>query len=365
MNEHDLAHLHAAGVYDPDAVDADHVRSLLGWLVDIGWNVDEIVQCASACDLEAMASDHAIRPEAEFTLAEAAAQVDMEPEDLDRLRRAHGLAPRGLDGPGFSKADIEAFRGIQAGREMFSEDEAYHFARVLGSSLARIADAAVSLFLIDIEGPLRDAGGTPLDVARRNLDAAAALDNVAAGLDALLRLHMEDAVRRSRAARDDGDDAYTARMAVGFIDLVGFTAFSERVSAAELGLLVRQFESAAYDLVAENGGRVVKLIGDEVMFVAVDPTAACTIAMSLISEFRGDNVTPRGGLAYGGLLARGGDYYGPIVNLASRIGDLAVPCELLATPELVERCEGFDFEPAGRRQLKGFRDPVSLLSLSC
>jgi len=365
LTDSDLSYFEEAGLYEPDADDADDVSNLLHFLLGMGWTPDEIVEATCSCELQVLASDAALRPPAEFTLEEAAAQVDMAPEGLDHLRRSSGLAPRGIDGPGFGKADIEGFRALQAGAEMFTADEAHYFARVLGSSLSRIADAAVSLFLIDVEGPLREAGGSELDVAKRNIDAVKALDGVAAALDPLLRLHLEEAILRNRASRNLTDDPYTVRMAVGFVDLVGFTAFSERVTSAELGELVRRFEDASYDLVAEKGGRVVKLIGDEVMFVAADPQAACDVAVSLIGEFRGENVTPRGGLAYGELLSRGGDYYGPIVNLASRIGELAVPCELLATPELAERAPGYSFEPAGRRQLKGFPEPVELVSFCC
>lgn len=354
-----------AGLYDPMAANAETVGAILVQLLDLGWTAEEIVAATREKDLAQVAFDANIHAEPEYSLREAAQMLSMPVEALDQLRRTAGLAPRPLDEPAFTKAEVGAFVGMQQGREMFSMDEANHFARVLGSSMARIADAAVSLFLIDVEGPVRQAGGSELDVVRLNVEASEALNSVASSLDPLLRMHMEDAVKRSRESRLPDDDPNISRMAVGFIDLVGFTAFSERSSIAEIGRLVREFEDHAYDLVADHGGRVVKLIGDEVMFVAVEPARAVEIAMALISEFRGKHVTPRGGLAYGELLTRGGDYYGPIVNLASRIGDLAVPCELLATPDIADRVPGYTFEPAGRRQLKGFDDPVTLVSLTC
>ncbi len=360
----DLDLYQQAGLYDPEN-DTEHTRKLLYWLEDLGWSPEEIIAGADGCELSQLASDAGMGPMPEFTLREAAEQLGVAPEELDELRRIAGLAPRPFDRVAFSKSDLVAFMGIQGAKDMFSLEEANHFARVLGSSLARISEAAVSLFLIDVEGPLLDAGASTFDVVKESLHAADALEAVASAMDPLLRLHLQDATRRSRDTRLPGDDVNISRLAIGFVDLVGFTAFSETVPVKELGILVRRFEDAAYDLVADNGGRVVKLIGDEVMFVAADPQAACDIAISLIREFRGDTVTPRGGLAYGELLTRGGDYYGSIVNLASRIGDMAVPCELLATPELAERCPTVTFEPAGRRQIKGFDAPISLVSLSC
>src|SRR2546427_104762 len=102
------------------------------------------------------------------------------------------------------------------------------------------------------------------------------------------------------------------------------------------------------------------------MFVAVDPSAAGDIALTLLERFAGDPaVTPRGGLAEGRLLARGGDYYGSAVNLASRIGELAVPREVLATAEVASAAprDRFRFEPAGRRSPEGVGAPGALYAV--
>ena len=132
----------------------------------------------------------------------------------------------------------------------------------------------------------------------------------------------------------------------------------------ELAGFLRDFEGRAYDVVTGEGARVVKLIGDEVMFVASDPAAACRAASELMKGFGSEHelVVPRGGVAFGDVLVRGGDYYGPVVNLASRLVDEAVPQELLVTEELALVATGCTFEPAGRRMVKGFADPVSVRS---
>jgi adenylate cyclase len=110
---------------------------------------------------------------------------------------------------------------------------------------------------------------------------------------------------------------------------------------------------------------VVKFVGDEVMFVTLAPEAACDIALTLVERFTGDAaVTPRGGLASGEVLIRGGDYYGPIVNLAARLAELAIPREVLVNQALGAQAGGsrFRFEPAGRRMLRGFDEPVLLFT---
>jgi adenylate cyclase len=135
----------------------------------------------------------------------------------------------------------------------------------------------------------------------------------------------------------------------------------------ELAAVIERFEETAYDVATERDGRVVKLIGDEVMFVTIDPAAACDIALTLFERFAEDrSVTPRGGLAYGELLLRGGDYYGPIANLAARVAQIAVPNEILMTMAMADAVAGagFAIEPAGKRMLKGFDEPVALASVS-
>jgi adenylate cyclase len=118
----------------------------------------------------------------------------------------------------------------------------------------------------------------------------------------------------------------------------------------------------------------VKHVGDEVMFVEADPVIACEIALQLVESFADSAVAPHAGVSYGLLIARGGDYYGSVVNLASRIADLAVPGEVLVTEGLQIAAStegavaggaglGFEFEPAGRRLLKGMAEPVPLASV--
>ncbi|MGI8795115.1 MAG: adenylate/guanylate cyclase domain-containing protein [Acidimicrobiia bacterium] len=157
---------------------------------------------------------------------------------------------------------------------------------------------------------------------------------------------------------------------MGFVDLVGFTPLALQLADQELSRTIADFESRAFDAVTTGGGQIVKLIGDEVMFTALDAPSACGIALTLF-ETLGEHqaVTPRGGLAIGELITRAGDYYGPVVNLASRIGDQAVPGEILVSTDLRDEVvkadvRGFRFSPAGRRMLKGFDEPVEVSSLT-
>lgn len=365
----DAAEYEARGLYDANAPNAADRLALLNWLADQGITIEQMVEAADAGRLTAIAGDLALRPGPRLTMVEVAERTGFTTERVRQLSLTIGLPVEDPTERVYTPADVEVFKLFSVTTGLFPERSLMQFVRVFGASLGRIADAAVSLFLSDVETPITEAQAGELALARAQLDAVRALSSLSEHLETLFRAHMELAVRRNVAARMGASSKITVFVAVGFVDLVGFTPLSQRLPVADLHSIVDEFEGAAYDTVASHGGRVVKLIGDEVMFVALEPVNACEIALTLVDRF-GDvssHVTPRGGLAMGEILTRGGDYYGPVVNLASRIADLAVPNEILVTPELRDGAEKnsapFAFDPAGRRLLKGFDEPLELFAL--
>jgi len=112
--------------------------------------------------------------------------------------------------------------------------------------------------------------------------------------------------------------------------------------ADELAAVVDQFERLTFDVITAHGGRVVKMIGDEVMFSVDSPRAAAEIALALVEGGRRDDQVSdlRVGLAYGPLIEREGDLYGPVVNLASRITAIAFPGTVLVDAGLREQLAG-------------------------
>jgi adenylate cyclase len=102
----------------------------------------------------------------------------------------------------------------------------------------------------------------------------------------------------------------------------------------------------------------VKMIGDEVMFVTDEPASGARIAVALAEAYADDETLPdvRVGLAMGPALAREGDYFGPTVNLASRIVNIAYAGSAVASDEVHEALEGhseFGWKPLRPRRLKG------------
>jgi adenylate cyclase len=363
------AEYEAHGLYDPNASNAADRLALLEWLADRGLSVGQMAEAAAAGRLTAIAGDLALRPGQRLSMLEVAESTGLTVDQVKQLSLTIGLPVEEVDEHIYTPSDVAVFKLFRETTELFPEPALMQFVRVLGGSLSRIADAAVSLFLSDVETPITDAQAGELALARAQLDAISALNLLTEHLDALFRAHMELAVRRNTAARTEASSKITVFVAVGFVDLVGFTPLAQQLPVRELHSIVDEFEGSAYDIVTSRRGRVVKLIGDEVMFVALEPQDACEIALALVDRFAesASNVTPRGGLAVGEILSRGGDYYGPVVNLASRIADLAVPNEILVTSEMRDRIgaavASLTFDAAGRRMLKGFDEPVELFAL--
>jgi class 3 adenylate cyclase len=360
------AEFEAAGLYDPGAPDAADRLALLEWLAARGITIEQMVRSQREGSLTGLAGDLTLQPGKRLTLRELAAQMGGTPAGIAAVRLAAGLPPVHPDEPTFSEGDARSFSAFAAGASQFGERASLRFARVIGSGLARIADAAVSLFIVNVETPIRESRAGHLALAKANLRAMETLEVIPVAMEVLFRAHVETAIRRFRQARRGEPSADTLHLTVGFVDLVGFTTLSRRMGARELADVIDRFEDTANEVATARDGRVVKLIGDEVMFVTVQAAAACDIALTLVEHFARDpSVTPRGGLAVGNLLWRGGDYYGPIVNLASRLAELAVPRELLVTAEVAAEAaaNGMRFAPAGKRLLKGFEEPVTLFAV--
>ena len=282
---------------------------------------------------------------------------------LEEIQLAAGFEPVDPSLPIFLDSDVEAFGVLLGGMLFFSWPELVSFTRVMGSAMGRIADAATALFATDVAQPMVEAGASDIDVEERGLQATLLAGDLSNLFDTFFRLHLSQSTERSQVARAGGAIGAVVTMAVGFIDLVGFTPRTLAMETGALAALVSRFEAVAHDTVTARRGRLVKLIGDEVMYVAVTPSDGSRIAEALLEVFGSDSaLTPRGGLAYGEVLTRGGDFFGPTVNLASRLADQAVPGEVLMS-EAAAVAAHRSVESAGRRMLKGFEQPVTVASL--
>ena len=281
-----------------------------------------------------------------------AAGVDV--EFADRLWLALGFAFIPRDEKAFTKSDRDALRTLAAFEEAGFADRPLilAIARVMSQSLARIADAEV--------GAIRDWVGANIGddedalVAVRKI-APQIVESLETFLLHVWRRQVSSAIRRQGLL---GSEVPEQTVTVGFADLVRFTQLSRHLDEPGLTNVVERLESRSQELIAEHGGRIVKSIGDEVMFAADDPAVAANIGLLLIEASVEDDDLPelRVGLAHGPVVPHRGDLYGATVNLASRIVGIARPSSVLVSAEVKDALqdhEGFELKPIPARRLKG------------
>jgi adenylate cyclase len=152
----------------------------------------------------------------------------------------------------------------------------------------------------------------------------------------------------------------------GFVDLSGFTRFTDLHGDDEAVAVLSQFRSAVRSIASDEGVRVAKWLGDGAMFVAIDGTALVMAMVELEARFSDEGLLPiRAGLASGAvILFEGDDYTGSAVNLASRLCDLAAPFEILATADVGELAPpDVDVSAVGIRDIPGFGVPIDVVRL--
>ncbi len=313
------------------------------FLLDRGATVEEVRQAEAEGWLTLLTIDRSLfETPAIYSRQEVAELSGVDRAVSVRLWRALGFADVPEGAPVFNQESINVLRTLQRRVEAWfmrrnnSEVDAVETlvrqVRALSGGFARVAEA-LSDSIVDSVEAAREGGLDDESIAvvyTENLE----WDSLSRIFDYVLRLQLRDAVWRKLA--NEKASATRPTLAVGFLDLVGYTALSQVLEDDELGALVSRFEELTHDTIAELGGRLVKSIGDEVMFVSESPAVTAQIALRLTERTGGDSVLPdaRGGLSYGSVVAREGDYYGPIVNLAHRLVELAYPGTVLVSAEL-------------------------------
>jgi len=281
--------------------------------------------------------------------------------DLEGVYRLVGIEP-----PSLQRSDVEALAGVDSARSVrwwramgfpevtpgeiafgtedvdivrrldtmiaagaMSDDDVARLARLMGASFSRLVEAQLAVMpalLATIPAGQIDRSGA-LDRIDGDVESDA-IGFVESTMSYVWRRHLLAALAQSMSVGED-DGLRT----VGFADLSGFSQISKKASAEEITEIVEIFETAAFDVVSAHTGRVVKLIGDEVMFVAESFDDAIEISLDLISRLRPVEALPpvHCGIATGPTVLVGGDVFGQTVNLASRLTDQARPDSVVVT----------------------------------
>ena len=279
-----------------------------------------------------------------------------------KLWRALGFANVTDADVAFTDSDAEALgRVVGLVREgLIDEPTAIAMARALGQTTDRLVSWHTEALM---EHLAATEGETDPEQAVRHIEA------MCTQMEQLLiyswRRQLAAAVARI-AETPDGAGTSSNVLTVGFADLVSYTRLSQRLEQRELGMLVQRFEGLASDVVTAGNGRVIKTVGDEVLFTADDPVSGAVIALSLSEAMAVDEIVPdvRVGLAHGTVLRSLGDVYGPTVNLASRLTSLAQPGTVITDPETgaaLALNDDLVLVPQRARQLRGIGQLEPLL----
>jgi adenylate cyclase len=350
------AELELLKLCDPLAPDTPDRLELIQYVLGLGATLEDV---AGASNLGELALDLTLRPRGPLTLSEVAASAGIDWPTTLRLMTAIGLSTD----PDFpvTADEAETVRLLAgAHNDLLGEEATLQLARVTGNAMARLAETVVGVFRLQVEVPRRDAGVRYIDMVKDYADLTQnLLPAFVSGLDAVLRRQIV-AVAERMWSTDAERSVVTVQRTVGFVDLVGYTSATAGWSLRELTDVLIEFDLRTSEIVAAGHGQIVKTIGDEAMFVTEDVDDACRIALDLIAASGGTLPAVRIGLACGEMASVFGDLYGPDVNLASRLVDVAEPSTAVVSEQVRGGQSGrFRFEELPPLTLKGVVGPTT------
>lgn len=291
-----------------------------------------------------------------LTQAQVAEAAGVSLDEANALWRYLGFSAVAEDAVAFTPADVDALKITRRLTDLgvVEPERMPQFVRSMGRSFSRLADWQTRLLLSSMAADESD-DQPPLDMLSEVIPMVEQVQGY------MWRRHLLSAA--TRIALSGSATASTSHGVIGFVDIVGYTSRSRQMSSRSLGDMVEWFERVVTDLVVEHGGQVVKTIGDEVLYQLADPAEGALLALELTERAEADERFPevRVGSAFGPVLARLGDVFGPTVNLASRLTSIARPGRVLIDADLAEALRGseqFRLKRTRRTSVKGYEHLV-------
>ncbi len=295
-----------------------------------------------------------------LTQAEVAERAGISLEVARELWHLLGFAHAEPDERAFTEGDVQALTLTQdlINLGIITQDSQDGLVRTLGRSFARLAEWQVSLLAeTAVETGIDPTEGI-LALADEVLPRVEDLQNF------IWRRHLMNAASRMMAVAGAG--ARTTNKAVCFVDIVGYTSRSRTLSDRELVTWLEAFESAALDTVIERNGRIIKNIGDELLIVTDTAEDAAAIAVELTRRGADDDddfPSVRAGVAYGEVVTRLGDVFGPVVNIAARLTSVARPGSVLVDRGMYAALTGSEDDGSADREPEHGDSPYRLRRL--
>lgn len=355
----DFEALEAAGI-----ANARERAALIEYLDGLGFTAEEMVEAERQGRLFGLAGDVLQGPGRPIHSLRAAA--DALGTSVDEVATAWAVMGLRISDPealALSQADVDGLQTWVAIKALVGDDAALAFLRVLGNAMARVAEAGGTMARIAQPDLLVTHSGDELTTAKAYRAVTEITHRFGVLIDAVFRQHIVSARTHFEGVITDASASVTC--GIGFADLTGFTTLTQILTPTELLDLLVEFGGTVSDLVHADGGRVVKFIGDEVMWVTSTPELLVKVAMDLVehSRAREAGLQVRAGLGYGSVLAIGGDYFGNPVNLAARLVGAAAPGQILASNDVRDELADWQAIPQEPLILKGFDSPVTAYDL--
>jgi adenylate cyclase len=325
-------------------------------LRDAGASDDDIDRAAAEGWLPLLALDRVLIPGAPTYDTVSLSRVSgIDTDLLQRLWRALGFPNVSPDALVFTDEDAAAARRLfgRADADELEQTELIQLVQVVSGAMARIASVEAG----SIAGVIQRlvASGLSREQIADVLIQPDRWEDLRLLIDYEHRVQLRAALWR-RLVLDATPDAIVG---VAFADLAGYTKATAHLDPDDITALVARWEDVAYDTVTAHGARIVKTIGDEVMFVGLVPGVVdAVLSLRDAADADPELMPVRAGVAAGPVVARNGDYYGPVVNLASRLTEIARPGEVLA-PAALRRQVGDQqvvWVPHGTRRLRSIGD---------
>jgi adenylate cyclase len=295
-----------------------------------------------------------------YTRRQVSEAAGLDIAEAQRLWRALGFPEAADDDVLFTERDLDAARLMTSLTDagLLEPDVREAVARAVAQSMSRLAEWQVGMLVRVIEeqrGAVTRESSQ--EIAGTALPALEALQNY------VWRRHLAAAIRRvamSAELAGGVGESTTWPLVVGFADMVGFTRATRRRSTGELSEMIERFGAATTEVIADGLGRIVKTVGDEVLFVADAVADGARIALALQDRVRAEPALPelRIGLAAGPVLVRYGDVYGEVVNIAARLTAHARPGSVLADRGVAEALADdprFALRPLRSVAVRGYR----------
>ena len=271
-----------------------------------------------------------------LTLTEVAQRAGTSLEMARRFWRAMGFADVAPDAVHFTGQDVDALRDTmtlldETGDSVLASASVLELLRAQSYTMDRLVLWELETFVTDLSERLDLDDTSARLVALDRIDGL--VDLLSRQLTYVWRRHMAsilgrtDAEVSARGREDTGPDLYPLIRSLGFVDIVSFTQRAQGMSKAALTHMLEDFENTARDVITSRGARVVKTIGDAVMYISDDLAIAADVVTALVEELQKgpDAIRVRASLVEGRVISRSGDVFGPTVNLASRLVDTAEP----------------------------------------